>query len=193
VSGTARDPSGCSRPRPPATLGCVTRTVCLLALAFSFGCDKSSGTNAPNEVRGYKLEPTVYGPNHGMDQHAFEKCNFDKKLTSSVAGAIEAQGTGAKTGDGKTLRLIIEHVKGTEPDWAGDITVLINGVLHYHETDDKHEFAAHGHAVGGISVGVGGVCKGLDEIADELADHIVEWMSSPRHDAEIGDRPSLEL
>jgi hypothetical protein len=167
----------------------VRQTLFVFGLIALVSCDKDPVTNAPGEARGYKIDPVAYGENTRMDDKAREKCNFDAKLTSQVTQAIADKGTGQKTGDGKTLKLTIARVNGAETDWEGDITVLVDGVLHYHEVDEKHEFSAHGHAEGGLGGGMPGVCKGLDEIAGELADHIVEWLASPRHQAEIGDHP----
>ncbi len=166
-----------------------TKTLIVLGLLGLFSCDKDTATNEPREARGYKLEPAIYGENSRIGDEARDKCNFDAKLSTAVAKAIEAKGTGKKTGEGKTLKLVIERVNGAEEDWEGEITVLVEGVLHHHEIDEKHVFDAHGHSEGGLG-GMMGVCKGLDEIADELGDHIVEWLASPRHQAEIGDHPT---
>jgi len=166
-----------------------TKTMMVVALLGLVACDKDTATNEPREVSGYKLEPAIYGENSRVSDKAREKCNFEAKLTTRVAEAIQAKGTGKKTGDGKTLKLVIERVNGAEEDWEGDITVLVEGVLHYHEADEKHQFDAHGHAEPGLG-GMPGVCAGLDEISGELADHIVEWLASPRHQAEIGDHPT---
>ena len=168
-----------------------TKTVMMaVALLGLLACDKDTATNEPREARGYKIEPAEYGENSRIGDKARAKCNFDAELTTKVAEAIESKGTGKKSGDGKTLKLIIERVNGAEEDWEGDITVLVEGVLHSAETDEKHEFDAHGHAEGNVAGTMTGVCQGLDEIAGELADHIVQWLASPRHQAEIGDHPT---
>lgn len=163
--------------------------ITLAAVAGLAACKDPPPPNVPGSARGYTIEPTVYGEGAEMSADVKAACGFDGLLTQSVTDEIAERGTGERTGEGKTLKLTIARVQGAEPDWEGDVRILVDGALHSpggDDGDEKHEFSAHGHAPAGLGSGMRGVCRGLDEIAGELAVHIVDWMAAPRHDADIG-------
>ncbi|MBC8071593.1 MAG: hypothetical protein IAG13_24925 [Deltaproteobacteria bacterium] len=154
-------------------------TIALLLVATAMACDK--GTVTPGSSGGYRIVPASYGEHSNVSAAAREKCEFDEELTGQVADAI----AGRKDGSGKVLTMVITRVRGAEVAWEGEISVIVEGTL---ESDGEQlgDFRVQRRGLGGVGGGMAGVCRGLDGIAETMAEDIAGWLGKPGHDSKLG-------
>ena len=125
--------------------------------------------------------PVTYGENSNAPDATREKCEFDEELTEAVAEAASE----AKVGKDRILTLKITRMRGAEPAWEGEISVIVEGELE-HDGTMVGNFRVQRRALGGVGGGMPGVCKGLEDIAEEMAQDIATWLEHPREDSELG-------
>jgi hypothetical protein len=154
--------------------------IALFLLATTMlACEK--GTVTPGSSGGYRIVPASYGEHSNVSKEAREKCEFDEELTGQVAEAI----AGRNDGGSKVLTMVITRVRGAEVAWEGEISVIVEGTL---ESDGEQlgDFRVQRRALGGVSGGMAGVCRGLDGIAETMAEDIAGWLDKPGHASELG-------
>jgi hypothetical protein len=149
----------------------------MLALAGECG-----GTKTPGNV-----EVSVDAPEYTKDSHApvhvRDKCKFDQELASQIAKATPNADVAG--GAGKRLSLKIIHVRGADPSAEGEISVIVEGEL----LDGGAQigtFKLRRSALHGVMGGMGGVCRGLDDIAVIMAEDIAAFIDEPKMNADLG-------
>ncbi len=158
----------------------VRTAAILFTIALAFGCDKG-GSTPPAEGGGVRVVAATYGPHSNASAEAQKKCEFDDELTQAVA----ATAAGVKDGEGKILTMSITRMRGAEPAWEGEISVIVEGELDAHG-ETIGSFRLQRRALGGVGGGMAGVCKGLDDIAEHMAEDIAAWLAHPKKDSELG-------
>ncbi|MBX7081510.1 MAG: hypothetical protein K1X88_20080 [Nannocystaceae bacterium] len=160
------------------------------AVLWLGGCDKDQPASAtPGKAHGYTISAATYRDDAKVSELAKGKCKFEIELTETVTTTLQEKGVGGKNGEGHTVTLVIAHVHGAEEDWDGEIRVMVEGRLELPD-ESFHDFVAHGNSTAHVGRGKAGVCDGLEDIAAEISEDIVEWLKEPRHEAELGDHPT---
>ncbi|MBK6923326.1 MAG: hypothetical protein IPH07_38415 [Deltaproteobacteria bacterium] len=163
------------------------RAACLaigIAVLGSSGCEKSA-SSTPGQARGYTIEPADYGENANAPEKTRTRCKFEMRVSQELAEAIEARGTG--DGADKRIALTVVRMDGAEPAWEGVMNVLVEGELVAHG-DRTAGFSVRGSSRPGVGGGQSGVCAGLDDIAEQMAEAIVPWLADPKDGAELDAR-----
>jgi hypothetical protein len=155
-------------------------SIVFIAAVTSFtACEK--GTTAPSASGGYRIVPASYGEHSNVSAEARKKCGFDDELTTEVSEAIAQR----SDGKGRVLTMVITRIRGAEPAWEGEISVIVEGTLE-HDGEELGNFRVQRRDLGGVGGGMPGVCRGLDSIAKTIASDINTWLDKPRQDSEIG-------
>lgn len=140
-----------------------------LIVALIGGCKLAKDTDHP-AGKEIAIAPAAYGENARPPD---KSCKFDQELTESIADAIP--GGGVDSGATDRLTVTITRVQGAEVGWQGDINVIVEGQLSGVET---RSFRFKRGAPPGIMGGKRGVCTGLKNVADILADDIAAWVAA---------------
>jgi hypothetical protein len=143
-------------------------------------CDKDGGSKGPVDAGGLRVMPATYAEHSNASEEARAKCKFDSELTDEVAEVASE----AKVGKG-ILSLKITRMRGAEPAWEGEISVIVEGELEQDGTMIGN-FRLQRRALGGVGGGMAGVCNGLEDIAEEMAHDIATWLEHPKEDSELG-------
>lgn len=160
----------------------VPAFVLLLALP---GCKGSKGTAAPGEKLDVIVMPATYAEHADASPEVVKKCKFDK----DVAETIVDRTPGAKLSTGGSdlvLTMEVVSMRGVDPAWQGERSVILRGELEDGGVT-QGRFRIKRSFQGGIFSGITGVCRGLDEIAEEMGDEIAAWLQEPTMDADLGE------
>jgi hypothetical protein len=155
------------------TIPSMRFTLAVVVLAFAGG---QCGTTPPG-----KAEVSVSPPEYTEDAHAppevRKKCQFDKELAQEIAKASPKAAVGG-TG-GKTLSMKVIHMRGADPTYGGEISVVVEGEL-IELGSPIGSFKARYTALPGVMGGMGGICRGLDTIASFMAEDIAVFIDAPK-------------
>lgn len=157
------------------------RAAVVLLVVLGLGGCKSSQKTQPPGGGAFSVEPASYGANANAPEEVVKKCEFEQELARSLAET--GGGSVGGTGD-RVLGMTIVRMQGTDPQWQGERTVIVEGEL----VDDgmvAGTFRIKRGARGGVLSGMMSVCQGLDTIAEDMAEDIVSWMASPTMNAEL--------
>jgi len=122
------------------------------------------------------LAQASYGPNA---RPPAKECEFESELTEAIAKSVP--GAKVESSADQQMSVTITRVQGADPSWQGEISVIVEGELAGTET---RRFRFKRGAPGGVTGGMRGVCKGLENVAKLLADDIAEWVAAPQDDDE---------
>lgn len=150
----------------------------LLLIALLSGCKLGKGTETPGNHPPIAVLPASYGENA---RPPAKECKFDSELTSAMVKTIP----GAKA-DGSAdaqLKVVITRVQGADPGWQGEMSVIVEGELSGAQT---RKFRFKRGSPPGVTGGMRGVCKGLEKLANAIAEDIADWVTEPTEDG----RPS---
>lgn len=160
------------------------RSVLVLVVLALVACDKKGSTERAKD--GLAVVPIAYGPNSNVSNEAREKCKFDDDLGADVTAAIPGSGIDASAAVDKRLLLEITRITGAEATWEGRISVIVEGKLESHG-ETVGSFRLKRSSLGGVSGGMGAVCRGLDKIAEDMSYDIADFVERPSKDAELGE------
>ncbi len=149
----------------------------ILGLAGQCGSTKNPG----------QAEVSVDTPEYTNDAHApadvRQKCKFERELASQIEKTSPKAAVGGTAGKRLTLKII--HMRGADPSSDGEISVIVEGVL----LDGGNEigtFKLRRTSLPGVMGGMGGVCRGLDDIAAIMAEDIAAFLEEPEMNADLG-------
>ena len=161
------------------------RSVLFFVVLVSLGaCDKDKGS-AERAKDGLAVVPLAYGPNSNVSREARETCKFDDDLGREIAEAIPGAGIDASAGADSRLVLEVTRITGAEATWEGRISVIVEGKLE--KSGETYSVRLKRSSLGGVSGGMGAVCRGLDKIAKEMALDLADFVERPSKDAELGE------
>ncbi len=152
--------------------------LCVLAICgTASGCKQDQGTEKPAIAGGLAIDPVEYGENSNAPKDAIDDCHFELELPR----ALEAEIPGAKAGggSGNTLTMKIVRISGATPDWQGEHAVIVEGEYSPQSGESKN-FRIKRSEFGGAFGGMAGVCKGLDNVAEQMAIEIAIWLENPK-------------
>lgn len=144
-------------------------------------CDKGGKSSGPVDAGGLRIMPVTYAEHSNAPAETQKKCKFDDELAEAVA-EVAAE---TKAGKGRVLTLKVTRMRGAEPSWEGEISVIVEGELE-HDGTMVGNFRVQRRALGGVGGGMPGVCNGLEDIAEEIAHDIALWLEHPKEDSELG-------
>ena len=149
----------------------------ILGLAGECGSTKNPG----------QAEVSVDTPEYTQDSHAPAEVRTKCKFAHQLASQIEKTSPKAAVGGtaSKRLSMKIIHVRGADPTSDGEISVIVEGVL----LDGGAEigsFKLRRTALPGVMGGMGGICRGLDDIAAIMAEDIAGFIDEPEMNADLG-------
>ncbi len=154
----------------------------ILVVIGLVACGPSKKSTPPGEVE-LAVQSATYGNNAQVSAAVVNKCKFEQVLAQKTAEAIPKAGVGTK-GPTKTLALEIVRMKGADPSWQGDISVIVRGTL-ADAGEPVGTFRLRRSAVGGVVGGMRGVCMGLEEVAETMGEDISAWVKTPSMDADL--------
>jgi len=162
----------------------VRSLVFFLVLVGLGACDKDKGS-AERAKDGLAVVPVAYGPNSNVSTEAREKCKFDDDLGDELVQAIPGAGIDSSAGADKRLIAEVTRIQGAEATWEGRISVIVEGKLE--QGGETYSFRVKRSSLGGVSGGMGAICRGLDNIAQEMALDIADFVERPSKGAELGE------
>lgn len=143
----------------------------LLSIVLLAGCNTPKATEQPTgNAPAIALLPASYGENA---RPPAKECKFDQALTRSIAKTVPGAKTESSADD--QMKVVITRVQGADPNWQGDISVIVEGEL---SGAESRKFRFKRGAPPGVTGGMRGVCKGLETVADLLAEDIADWVVS---------------
>jgi hypothetical protein len=149
----------------------------ILGLAGECGGTKNPGN----------AEVSVDTPEYTADSHAppevSGKCKFEHELASQITKASPKAAIGGTAGKRLTLKII--HVRGADETSDGEISVIVEGEL-LDGGNAIGSFKLRRAAMHGVMGGMGGVCRGLDDIAAIMAEDIAIFIDEPKMNADLG-------
>jgi hypothetical protein len=161
------------------------RSVVFSVLLTALGaCDKDKGS-AERAKDGLAVVPLAYGANSNVSREAREKCKFDDDLGDEIVEAIPGSGIEASAGADTRLVLEVTRIQGAEATWEGRISVIVEGTLE--KNGETYRLRVKRSSLGGVSGGMGAVCRGLDKIAQEMALDVADFVERPSKDADLGE------
>ncbi|MEM6989262.1 MAG: hypothetical protein AAF721_02155 [Myxococcota bacterium] len=156
-----------------------------VALLAALSC---KGTNAPT-ASGPPLDVTIvhasYDAHSDTPNVIKEKCKFHEQ----VAKAVHAGTPGSSISTGPStlvLSMVIVTMRGVDPTWEGDSSVIVRGELRDGGTL-RGSFRVRYSAEPGVLGGMAGRCQALDDIASFMADDIVPWLRDPAPGSKLGE------
>lgn len=158
----------------------------LLALALASACKPSAAPAKP----GSKLDVTVthaaYADHSDTPADVKQKCKFDQKVAKEIVefapGASLSSGSSSKV-----LSMEVVTMRGIEPSYTGDRTVIVRGRLEDNGVE-VGSFRIKRSASGGVFSGLSGVCRSLDEIAEIMGEDIAAWLGGePAPNTDLGE------
>ena len=152
-----------------------------LAALLAFAGGQCGTTKPPG-----KADVSVSPPGYAEDAHAppevRKKCQFHQQLAKQIVRQSPKAAIGG-TG-GKTLSMEIIHMRGTDPAYGGEISVVVEGEL-IELGSPIGSFKARYTALPGVMGGMGGICRGLDTIADFMAEDLAGFIDAPEMHVEL--------
>jgi hypothetical protein len=165
----------------------MTRSAWLLVvLALAPACKPAAGPAKP----GSKLDVTVthaaYADHSDTPADVKQKCKFDQKVAKEIVefapGASLSSGSSSKV-----LSMEVVTMRGIEPSYAGDRSVIVRGRLEDNGVE-VGSFRIKRSASGGVFSGLSGVCRSLDEIAEIMGEDIAAWLGGdPAPNTDLGE------
>ena len=154
-------------------------TLCLLACK---GTTPPGGSGPPGGVVVYHA---TYDTHSDTPPAIKDKCKFHENLATAVAGATP--GATVSTGSSTlVLSLVVVTMRGVEPTWEGDTSVIVRGELRDGGTMTG-SFRIKHSASPGVVGGPAGRCQALDDIAQYMAEDIAPWLSKPEAGTKMGE------
>lgn len=156
----------------------------IVALAF-VGC---KGTSAP-AASGPPVNVTIpfasYDDHSDTPNEVKQKCKFHEALPKAIAEVVPGATVSTGSSD-KILSLTIVTMRGVDPAWDGDSSVIVRGELREGGTligDVRIKYSATKGVVGPM----GGRCTALDDIAEYMATDLAPWLREPETGVELGE------
>lgn len=162
----------------------MRHTAVLLTAIFLGACTPAKKSTPPGAQIDVAVQKATYSDTAHASKEVVGKCKFELELATQVVEAIPGARV-AESGNGKTLALEIVRMKGADPAWQGDISVIVRGTLAEDGTTIG-TFRLKRAAVGGVLGGMRGVCKGLGGVAEMMGEDISTWIAAPTMDASLG-------
>jgi hypothetical protein len=152
------------------------------AAMLGLAAGECGGTKNPGNA-----EVSVDPPDYTKDSHApaevRQKCRFEHELAAEIAKASPKAAVGGTGGKRLTMKII--HMRGADPSSEGDISVIVEGEL-IDGGATIGSFKLRREARPGVMGGMGGICRGLDEIAAIMAADIAYFIDEPEMNADLG-------
>ncbi len=146
------------------------------------GCKESKGTQAPGNPVNVAVQAVSYAEHANAPSEVVKKCKFHEALIDAV---VEQTPGASKTGGDTTLTMEVVSMRGADPEWQGDISVIVRGELDGGGVT-MGTFRVKRTARGGVMGGMGAVCRGLEDIAEQMGEDIAAWLQKPEDKAELG-------
>lgn len=150
-----------------------------------FGCKPAGGSGVPGGKTDVTVMRAAYADDSDAPAEVKRKCKFDEKVAEAVVDA--APGASLSSGSSsKVLSMDVVAVRGVDPTWQGDRSVIVRGRLEDGGVE-LGTFRIKRSAPGGVFSGMTGVCRGLDEIADIIGEDVAEWLADPQPRTDLGE------
>ena len=159
-----------------------------LGLILALALTACKGTSAP-AASGPPVNVTIpfasYDDHSDTPNEVKQKCKFHEALPNAIAEVVP--GATVSTGSSnKILSLTIVTMRGVDPAWDGDSSVIVRGELREDGTligDVRIKYSATKGVVGAM----GGRCTALDDIAEYMAADLGPWIREPETGVELGE------
>lgn len=154
----------------------------LLPLALLVGCTPKGTEQPGGDHPAISVLPISYGENA---RPPAGECKFDQALQRAITKNVP--GAKANGSADREMKVIVTRVQGADPGWQGDISVIIEGEV---SGAEPRKFRFKEGAPPGVMGGTRGVCKGLENVAQLLAEDLADWVVSAPADSRRSGSPT---
>jgi len=157
----------------------------LLLVSVALGACKPTASNAP----GKKLDVTVMRASYADDSDApgevVFKCKFEEKVAEAVVENTPGSSLSSGGGSAKVLSLEIVSMRGADPSWQGERSVIVRGRLEDGGVAIGTFRIKRASEPGQLMGGMMGVCSSLDDVAEMMGESISDWLQDPEMNSEL--------
>ena len=159
------------------------RLLMLLPLTL-LGCELGKPPVAPGEEIAVAIMPATYAEDSDAPPAVKSKCKFEQKIAKEVVANTAGSSVSTHGASGKVLTMTVVAMRGVEPDWQGERTVIVRGEFS-EDGVESGTFRIRRSFQGGVFSGMVGVCNGLDDIAEIMGEDIAQWLRDPKPGSEL--------